>query len=242
MHKFLLFICLVALTLTGCSFTQKPAPVSDLRNQLAEARGYHKVQHGETLYFIAWRFGKDFRELAAINKLTTPYKLHYGQKIYLSGKTQYYNYQPKTTRKQKSKHTKISVKPATYYAPINKSVRSWQMPAKGKVINTYSALNKGINIAGTPGEPIVAAAAGQVVYAGAGLRGYGNLLIVKHNDMFLTAYAHNKKLLVKEGQSVAAGQKIATMGSTGANRVMLHFEIRKRGKPVNPRRYLRYPS
>jgi lipoprotein NlpD len=98
--------------------------------------------------------------------------------------------------------------------------------------------NKGVDIAARAGDPVLAAADGRVVYAGAGLRGYGNLIIVKHNNTYLTAYAHNQTLLVKEDQMVRQGQKIAEMGSSDADRVKLHFEIRRQGKPVDPLRYL----
>ena len=97
---------------------------------------------------------------------------------------------------------------------------------------------KGIDIAGAAGQPVTAGAAGKVVYAGTGLRGYGKLIIVKHNDTYLSAYAHNREILVKEGQQVAKGQKIAEMGNTDADQVKLHFEIRRQGKPVDPLRYL----
>ncbi len=112
-------------------------------------------------------------------------------------------------------------------------------PARGALIAGFDeAKNKGLGIAGKAGDPVVAAADGRVVYAGAGLRGYGNLIILKHNNTFLTAYAHNQTLLVKEDQNVKKGQKIAEMGSTDADRVKLHFEIRRSGKPVDPARYL----
>ena len=112
-------------------------------------------------------------------------------------------------------------------------------PAKGPVIARFDEdKNKGLGIGGKDGDAVVAAADGRVVYAGAGLRGYGNLVIIKHNNTFLTAYAHNKKLLVKEDQNVKKGQEIAEMGSTDADRVKLHFEIRRSGKPVDPARYL----
>ncbi|MFT4196118.1 peptidoglycan DD-metalloendopeptidase family protein, partial [Ottowia sp.] len=112
-------------------------------------------------------------------------------------------------------------------------------PASGQVVARFDeAKNKGLAIAGKAGDPVVAAADGRVVYAGAGLRGYGNLIILKHNNTFLTAYAHNQTLLVKEDQTVKKGQKIAEMGSTDADRVKLHFEIRRSGKPVDPSRYL----
>ena len=115
---------------------------------------------------------------------------------------------------------------------------SWMWPAKGTVIRNFSSSNKGIDIAGSRGQNINAAAAGQVVYSGNALRGYGNLVIINHNNEFLSAYAHNDMLLVKEGQNVKRGQVIAKMGSTDASRVMLHFEIRYKGNSVNPRNYL----
>ncbi|MDP4299517.1 peptidoglycan DD-metalloendopeptidase family protein [Leptothrix discophora] len=116
---------------------------------------------------------------------------------------------------------------------------NWLWPAQGQVVAAFDdSRNKGIAIAGRAGDPVIAAADGRVVYAGSGLRGYGNLVIIKHNDTFLTAYAHNQALLVREDQAVKRGQKIAEMGSTDADRVQLHFEIRRRGKPVDPARYL----
>ena len=115
----------------------------------------------------------------------------------------------------------------------------WIWPARGALIAGFDeAKNKGYDISGKAGDPVIAAADGRVVYAGAGLRGYGNLIILKHNNTYLTAYAHNQSLLVKEDQSVQKGQKIAEMGSSDADRVKLHFEIRRQGKPVDPSRYL----
>ena len=116
----------------------------------------------------------------------------------------------------------------------------WVWPAKGKVVVGFSetANLKGIDIAGASGEPVIASAGGKVVYVGNGLRGYGKLVIVKHNKTWLSAYAHNREILVKEGQQVTKGQKIAEMGNTDADTVKLHFEIRRLGKPVDPARYL----
>ncbi|WP_206955748.1 peptidoglycan DD-metalloendopeptidase family protein [Trinickia acidisoli] len=112
-------------------------------------------------------------------------------------------------------------------------------PVRGPVLNTFDDnSNKGVNIGGTAGEPVKAAASGRVVYAGNGLRGYGNLIIIKHNATYLTAYAHNRTLMVKEGDAVAKGQEIAEMGNSDSDRVMLHFEIRRQGKPVDPMKYL----
>ncbi len=126
-------------------------------------------------------------------------------------------------------------------SPSKSNITKWIWPTKGRVIKNFSAGdqgNKGIDIAGQRGQSIVSTAGGTVVYSGNALRGYGNLVIIKHNDNYLSAYAHNERLLVNEGQSVKAGQKIATMGSSGANSVRLHFEIRYQGKSVNPKRYL----
>ena len=116
---------------------------------------------------------------------------------------------------------------------------AWIWPAQGSMLAGFDeAKNKGLDIAGKAGDAVIASADGRVVYAGAGLRGYGNLIILKHNNTFLTAYAHNQTLLVKEDQSVKKGQKIAEMGNSDADRVKLHFEIRRQGKPVDPARYL----
>ncbi|WP_317988156.1 murein hydrolase activator NlpD [Escherichia coli] len=120
-------------------------------------------------------------------------------------------------------------------------ISTWRWPTEGKVIETFGASeggNKGIDIAGSKGQAIIATADGRVVYAGNALRGYGNLIIIKHNDDYLSAYAHNDTMLVREQQEVKAGQKIATMGSTGTSSTRLHFEIRYKGKSVNPLRYL----
>lgn len=116
----------------------------------------------------------------------------------------------------------------------------WQRPTTGKVIADFGGGNKGVDIAGNAGQPVLAAADGKVVYAGSGLRGYGNLVIIQHNSSFLTAYGHNQKLLVGEGQQVKRGQQVALMGNTDASRTQLHFEVRQNGKPVNPNSYIAF--
>ncbi|GAB2990403.1 peptidoglycan DD-metalloendopeptidase family protein [Psychrosphaera aestuarii] len=147
------------------------------------------------------------------------------------------------------KQTNQKVKKQVQKEPIKKSdndsfphkVRKWQYPSDGKIIDTYSTKengNRGIDFGGRPGDPIIAAADGKVVYAGSALRGFGNLIIVKHNNDYLSAYAHNRALLVKEQDWVKAGQVIAEMGSSGTDKVKLHFEIRFRGRTVNPLKYL----
>jgi lipoprotein NlpD len=153
----------------------------------------------------------------------------------------------------------VSIKPTTYKvlagqgvseSRVNKKMQSaiistrqsdWTWPVKGNVLSKFSPNSpkyKGIDIAGQEGSPVLAASDGEVVYSGNSLKGYGNLLIIKHKKNFLTAYAHNKKLVVKEGDRVVAGQKIAEMGRTGTDRVKLHFEVRQDGKPIDPQKVL----
>lgn len=144
----------------------------------------------------------------------------------------------RTEAKPETKTIKPEVKPE---APAETAdALDWGMPAQGKLVGTFSEAEnrKGIDIAGKLGQPIFASAAGKVVYSGSGLRGYGKLLIIKHNKTYLSAYAHNDKLLVKEGETVTRGQKIAEMGKTDSDRVELHFEVRRLGKPVDPANYL----
>jgi lipoprotein NlpD len=133
----------------------------------------------------------------------------------------------------------VPVEPPPVDAGMGSEEIVWMWPASGKLVGTFSeGGNKGVDIAGKAGDPVLAASGGKVVYSGAGLRGYGKLVIVKHNNNFLTAYAHNKTVLVKEGQSVGKGQKIAEMGDTDADQVKLHFEVRRQGKPVDPLKHL----
>ena len=213
------FICCLSSCMDGPTIY---APVSDVSTiDKIPKTGSHRVLPGETLYSIAWRYGLDTRYLAQRNHLFRPYHVYAGQVIYLQG------------------HTAWSP-PETVIADAEPAaaVDQWQWPAQGDVVGNFSGLNKGINIDGEAGDPIYAAAAGRVVYSGSGLRGYGNLIIIEHNDLFMTAYAHNTDVVVKEGDRVKSGQKIAEMGKTGAQRVMLHFEIRRSGQPVDPLTYL----
>ena len=139
------------------------------------------------------------------------------------------------------KNSKIEVAPQPEAAASDKAantVADWIWPTTGKLMSSFSKNSKGVKISGQAGQPILASAAGEVVYSGHGLRGYGNLIIIKHDNTFLSAYAHNSKLLVKEGEAVVKGQKIAEMGNTDTDTIQLHFEIRKNGKPVDPLQYL----
>ena len=204
---------------------------------------YHLVRKGETLYSIAWQYGLDYRTVAARNGIRPPYTIYPGQKLQIR--------KPASASGNAKPVTKppARTKPKKPAAPSSKSsgrkpvktVSRWHWPARGKVVSRFKAgepRRQGIDIAGRAGSPIRAAAAGKVVYSGNGLRGYGNLVIIKHNDIWFSAYAHNQRIRVRENDTVKAGQHIADMGRTGADRVMLHFEIRRNGKPVDPLRYL----
>lgn len=229
-------LLLLSYLLSGCSHNPVSVQVKDLRPPPQVVTGLHRVQKGETLYAIAWLYGRDFRELAASNGITSPYLIYPGQQIDLSG--------PPVKIRKKTYNASV-VKKNTALSkgkkrPVSASVR-WQWPVSGRVIEKFSLsprVNKGIDIGGNLGESVKAAAAGKVVYAGSELKGYGRLIILKHNNSYLSAYAHNRELNVREGDLVKAGQKIAEIGSTGATEPKLHFEIRRNGKPVDPMGYL----
>lgn len=230
----LLLVMLAPFVLAACDSGHTYAPVTDVSMIDAIPKtGVHKVTSGETLYQIAWRYGLDYRYVAERNHIKPPYAIYPGQVIYVSGRSIPFASQqtekPDIVRQPIQESTQGPID----YSP-NISSKGWVWPAKGKVIASFSDNNKGINIAGHRGEPIYAAQAGKVVYCGNGLRGYGNLIILKHNSLYLSAYAHNQAIFVKEGQTVSKGQKIAEMGSSGSNKVMLHFEIRRAGKPISP--------
>lgn len=236
-----LAVSLVA-TLVACSTPRtKPATVVDRTSGSAEFTppGYYRVKKGDTLARIALDHGQAPRDVIAWNNLANPNQIEVGDLILVKAPAG-----AKAAPKPVSKPT-TTPDAAKTEAPKADSPEvvaepgirlSW--PAKGKVTDDYSDKTKGIDIAGKLGDPITAAADGKVVYAGNSLRGYGNLVIIKHNDTYLTAYAHNRNLLVKEGDSVKKGQKIAEMGDTDTNSVKLHFELRVNGKPVNPTPYI----
>ena len=234
---------------------QGPAPVvqrQPVRN------GHYVVQRGDTLYSIAFRFGWDWKALAAHNGLRDPYLIRVGQTIRFDNRpvgsgqpavasmpsvtmaTPPAQSRPPVTAPP-ARSPVVNTPATTPVTPVSRSASGWSWPAQGAVISRFSSngsLNKGIDIAGELGQPVLAASDGSVVYAGSGLRGYGELIIIKHSDTYVSAYGHNRRLLVREGQQVKAGQSIAEMGSTGADRVKLHFEIRRQGKPVDPLQYL----
>lgn len=228
-YRFIL-ISIICIFLSGCMGADNYAPVMDVGHiEAIPKKGLHRVTQGETMYEIAWRYGLDYRYLAKRNHIMPPYTIRVGQVIYLRG---YAHSRVTQIAHQPTQLSLAKVQPEEKEPDYLSS--GWMWPAQGRVVHTFSAMNKGVDIANQLGSPIYAAAAGKVVYSGSGLRGYGNLLIIKHNHIYLSAYAHNSVILVKEGDRVKKGQKIAEMGDTGSNRVMLHFEIRREGKPVNP--------
>lgn len=255
---------LAVLFVGGCAGNGALAPVG--REVREPARDY-VVQKGDTLYYIAWRFAKDYTDLARYNSLTPPYTIYAGQSLRLTappapaaavapvvskppspvaaGPTTAAQPSPAAGAQQAPVQAPRPAKPAPAEKPAragiddNAPVARWTWPARGPVLGAFgSGGGNGIQIGGQRGQPVVAAAPGTVVYSGSGLIGYGKLIIVKHNKNFLSAYAHNDSILANEGDRVDLGQQIAQMGSTGADRVKLHFEIRRDGKPVDPKRYL----
>lgn len=248
---------MLSALLISCSSNTARAPVVE-RTQSSEQRPTeHVVERGDTLFSIAWRYGFDYKRLAHANKIGPPYRIVPGQKIRLrqSSKSAVKDTASATSGNSKpiaANQPKASTSPpkTTSKAPVSaknddnlakKSQKSWVWPSKGRLLAKFrggKTPHLGIDLDGVLGEPVFASRAGTVVYAGSGLVGYGNLLIIKHDTTFLSAYAHNSRLLVTEGESVKASQKIAEKGSSGTDTVKLHFQIRKDGKPVNPLRYL----
>ena len=231
------------LLLEGCSNGGGFIPVYSVGDRPAAKNQYHLVRRGDTLYSIAFRYGLDYKILAKSNGIVKPFVIFAGQKIKLNNRS--YRRTAKTT--EKKQRQKVVVKTPTKKTPQSRSSKSqytnlnWQWPVQGKVLKGFSLsgkVNKGVDIQGKLGESVHNAADGVVVYAGGGLRGYGKLVIVKHNDHFLSAYGHNRTILVKEGEKVKGGQKVAEIGSSESNLEMLHFEIRKDGKPEDPLIYL----
>ena len=256
--------------LSACAGPSGLAPVDDRSRGGQRVQqvtsGSHVVQRGETLYSIAFRYGWDWKQLAANNGLRQPYTIYPGQRLSLAtrgaGRTSAPAMQPSrpvtpapAPPGQPPRSTPVPAPtppPVARQTPVvtpspraaetsSTAVSGWQWPAQGPLIARFqsnASLNKGIDIAGQLGQPVKSAANGTVVYAGRGLLGYGDMIIVKHDETYLSAYAHNSRLLVKEGEQVRIGQTIAEMGNTGTDRVKLHFEIRRRGEPVDPLDYL----
>jgi len=222
-----LLTIVVLLVLAGCSRT--------LVNY--ESSSY-VVRPGDTLYSIAWRHGVDAERLARWNGLRDPNLIQPGQRLLV---------RPRAVGAS-APRTQTATAPRSATAAVTRppdSPPAWQWPTRGPVVSTYGStgeLLSGIGIAGTEGQSVVAAAAGRVVYAGSGLIGYGQLIIIKHNDTYLSAYGHNRRLLVTQGQDVSRGEPIAEMGLGPGRMPRLHFEIRRNGSPIDPLGFLRASS
>lgn len=254
-------LLVAALGLSACSGGYAPVSERSINSRPPPASGTYAVRSGDTLYSIAWRYNLDYRELARLNGIDTRYLIYPGQKLRLrpdvavtKSSSSSATVARKTTAAQKPAATSISTQSKSAPAKVagtsatevpSKKVATpaarleWRWPANGPLLSRFSGSSaKGIDIAGKAGDPVLAAGPGRVVYAGDGLRGYGNLVIINHNQEFLSAYAHNSRVFVKENDMVKSGEKIAEIGSSGATREMLHFEIRRDGQPVDPLQYL----
>jgi lipoprotein NlpD len=219
--------------------------------------GYYTIRPGDTLIRIGLDTGQNWRDIARWNSLENPNVIEVGQVVRVTPPTETAMALGGKPVSSPIASSTLTVNPLPLTRPASAPVAAapaststaaqsggdeelvWIWPAQGSVLAGFDeSKNKGLDIGGKAGDPIIASADGRVVYSGAGLRGYGNLIILKHNNTYLTAYAHNQTLLVKEDQSVKKGQKIAEMGSSDADRVKLHFELRRQGKPVDPAKYL----
>lgn len=240
----------------GCFGNGSYAPVVDRQDQPFRLNSDHVVSRGETLFSIAWRYDLDYRRLASANNIKYPYTIYPGQRLRLKESPSVTN-----TPRQASSSSHSSTAANNRSSTVNNSrdskqkvpasqpmkgedhqlLTGWRWPARGKLLHAFqagSSTHKGIDIQGKFGEPVLAANNGTVVYAGSGLVGYGQLIIVRHDARYLSAYAHNSKLLVKEGERVKAGQQIAKIGDSGTDQTKLHFEIRLEGKPQDPLKIL----
>jgi lipoprotein NlpD len=257
-------VVLLGVAVAGCAARRTPAPVVDRSAKprpaqvrpagaptppaaTAQSGDYYTVRRGDTLYSIALDHGADYREVAQWNGLDDPTRIQVGQQLRVTpppgraevgtvrGATRIES-RPLTGESARREEPPKAPPPLAAASPAA-GLFGW--PAKGRVLAEFAEpRRKGIDIDGKPGDPVVAAAAGRVTYVGTGIQGMGKLVVIKHDNGFITVYAHNKDIVVKEQQAVARGQKIAELGSTDADRPKLHFQIRKGASPVDPMLYL----
>jgi lipoprotein NlpD len=241
----LLLVGIVALA--GCAgaltWTPPGGAQSGMSSASDEVPAHYTVQPGDTLYSIAWRYGLDYHDVAGWNGVGSDYLIKPGQVLKLSapagGSSHTHVQQAGTGATLPARQSAQAANDSGFKPPEGGIV--WMWPVSGRVIRQFhdgSALSKGIDITATRGTDIRAAAAGKVVYAGSGIIGYGKLIIIKDSEQFLSAYADNDEMLVREGDVVQAGDRIATMGLGRDGNPLLHFEIRRNGKPVDPLQYL----
>ncbi len=251
---FFVTVAIVFLNACASNSGNYRAPVTDVGEEVVASERttvvlgngrQHRVNEGESLYAIAWMYDLDYNALARANNIQAPYVIFPGQELTLNMNNISVTSSPTISGNQTQSSPVVarnsSGNAQSQAAGQNNSLLRWVWPAQGNVIAGFSSAdneNKGLDIGGEAGDPVVAAEAGEVVYAGNGLLRYGELVIIKHNDQFLSAYAHNNSINVSEGDMVNRGQQIANLGSTGIDRNMLHFEIRQSGQPVDPINYL----
>jgi lipoprotein NlpD len=263
----------LAISLAACS-SAPPAPVVERSNrpepEAQPVDGLYQVRKGDNLAAIAFRYGLDYRDIAAWNGISAPWTIYPDQVLRLSPplntstRTATHTSPAPAPKSETRKPAVAATKPsqpantaqtapppatsapqsspaAPTVSPGSTEPEGWRWPTQGRLLRTFSEgdpSRNGIDIAAAEGQDVVASAAGQVVYSGNGLIGYGELVIIRHSEQTLSAYAHNSRRLVAEGASVTAGQKIAEVGRNDRNETLLHFEIRRNGKPVNPLNYL----
>ena len=230
-------LLVIMLGLAACSHNPDKVQVVEHSAGKLNSSGYYIVQPGDSLYSIAWNYGMGYRSLARANGLHSPYTIHPGDKLRLGATASAKS--GGSSRSQAARAKDSAGRAASRYSAgvprTNKE--QWVWPASGSVSRFYSAsrnLHKGIDIQGKIGQSVRAVKSGRVVYSGSGLKAYGLLVIVKHDAHYLSAYAYNHSALVKEGDIVKKGQQIARMGTRDGKQAMLHFEIRRDGKTVNP--------
>jgi len=252
-------LLLLALLLASCTGTRPAAPTASRSVADGPAPSHYSVRRGDTLYSIAWQYGLNYHEVARWNGIGQPYTIYPGQRLALRTPAKATRRastpvkkappspvtRPAPLPKTQPPAPKSVPKPVTQAPKIVSSDRKtrtagglqWRWPTRGRLLRTFARgdpARKGIDIVGDYGQPIYAASGGRVVYSGSGLVGYGKLIIIKHNGVYLSAYGYNRELLVAEGVKVAPGQLIAKMGRVDNSRALVHFEIRKHGQPINP--------
>jgi lipoprotein NlpD len=240
----IILLCVLLLSSTAC-FRAIDYRQSTHKSPRAFSKvvTHHRVKAGETLYSIAFEYGRDHRDVARWNKIRKPYTIFPKQKLRVIPVSD-----DKKSNKKVTVVTERTVRPTSRRTLTRNKINyissaklKWQWPTKGKILSTFSLQDpgrRGIDIVGRKGQPVKAAATGWVVYKGNGLLGYGNLIIIKHNETYFSAYAHTENVVVKEKEKVKLGQRIADMGNTSSEKTKLHFEIRRNGKPINPIRIL----